>query len=72
MPRERWESAYLATSAILGEPLEDAMASLSEEGAVRCAELLRRLRAPSRDERARVLATAISEVARAVDAASLA
>lgn len=67
-----WESAYLGASAVLGEPLDAAMASLSGEGAARCADLEQRLRDPSREVRARAIAHEVSVVALAVDAMSLA
>jgi hypothetical protein len=66
-----WESAYFATSALLGEPLEASIASLGEAGPARAAELVEALRSPSREVRALALARAVSDVARAVDAMGL-
>jgi hypothetical protein len=67
-----WESAYLAISVVLGEPLEVLVAALGDEGTARATDLIQALRSPSRETRARALAHAVSEVARAVDAVSLA
>jgi hypothetical protein len=67
-----WEPAYLAVSVVLGEPLEVAVDSLGDEGMARAGALIEALRSPSRDTRARALAHAVSKVARAVDAVSLA
>ncbi len=67
-----WESAFLATGALLGEPLEATVASLGEAGRARATVLLEALRSPSRDARALALARAVSEVARAVDAMGVA
>jgi hypothetical protein len=66
-----WEPAYLAVSAVLGEPLDAAVASLQGGGGARAAVLLKALRSPLREARARALADALSEVALAVDAMSL-
>jgi hypothetical protein len=71
-PDRSWEPAYLAVSAVLGEPLDAAVAALGEGGATHAADLLKALRSPSREARARALAHAISEVAVAVEAMSLA
>jgi hypothetical protein len=73
-PDRSWEPAYLAVSAVLGEPLDAAMASLpggGGGGGTRVAALLKGLRSPLREARARALADALSEVALAVDAMSL-
>jgi hypothetical protein len=70
-PDRPWEPAYLAVSAVLGEPLDAAMASLPGGGGTRAAVLLKGLRSPLREARARALADALSEVALAVDAMSL-
>jgi len=71
-PDRPWEPAYLAVSAVLGEPVEAAAACLGGGGAARAAGLLEALRSPSRDARARALAQALSEVALAVESVSLA
>lgn len=72
-PDRSWEPAYLAVSAVLGEPLDAAMASLLDGGGggTRAAALLKGLRSSLREARARALADALSEVALAVDAMSL-
>jgi hypothetical protein len=71
-PDRSWEPAYLAVSAVLGEPLDSAVACLRDGGTAHAAELLKALRSPSREARARALADAISDVALAVDAMTLA
>jgi len=71
MSGESWGPAYLAVSAALGEPLEGAVASLGDEGAAQAAGLLKAMRSPSRDVRARALAQALEPLAVAVDAMSL-
>ncbi|MGO9836774.1 MAG: hypothetical protein ACLP1X_21475 [Polyangiaceae bacterium] len=67
-----WESAYLAISVVLGEPLDVVVAALGAARTAHARELIDALRSPSRETRAHALAHAVSEVARAVDAVSLA
>jgi hypothetical protein len=62
----RWESAFIAVSAALGEPLEVIVAELGS-AAVPDEPLLRALRAPSRVDRARALASRLCDVALAID-----
>jgi hypothetical protein len=68
---DRWEPAFLAVSAAVGEPLEAASRALGDDGAIHAAHLLRRLGAASRDARARSLARALSDVAVEIDAMRL-
>jgi hypothetical protein len=67
----RWEPAFVAVAALLGEPLDAIEVGLGE-GRQRAAELLRALRSNERVERARALATPLAEVAGALEAARLA
>jgi hypothetical protein len=72
---DSWQRAYFAVSAILGEKLDDAAASLVVAGAAptsRDEEFLVELRSPSRAVRAKAIARGLSEVALALDAARLA
>ena len=81
---ESWTSAYIATSAVLGEPLEAALASIAfaatgetdppERAALPApaAALVNMLRSGSREVRAQALARALSEVVLALDALRLA
>lgn len=66
-----WESTFLAVSAVLGEPLEASVGALGDEGAARAAAMLRGLRSESREQRARAIASGVSEVAVAIDAMRL-
>jgi hypothetical protein len=69
-----WQQAYFSVSAILGESLDDALASLSVECAVRAVpeeEFLAGLRSPSREVRAQAIARGLSHVLLALDAARL-
>lgn len=65
---DRWEPAFVAIAAIVGEPLEAALAALGDEGAAHAADLIHALRSTSKDARARALARVVSEVAVAIDA----
>ena len=81
---ESWSSAYIATSALLGEPLDATLASIAfaatgetdlQERAslpARAAALANTLRSGSREIRAQALARALSEVVLALDAMRLA
>jgi hypothetical protein len=65
---ERWEPAFVAVAAVVGESLDATIAALGDAGTAHAADLLRALRSTSRDTRARALARVVSEVAVAVDA----
>lgn len=68
----RWEIAFVAVSALLDEPLEAIVEALDDTGRAIASETLRALASNTREERARALARALSEVAVAVDALRLA
>ena len=73
--RAPWEGAFVAVSALLGEPLEAIAGALDDEGRARAGDTLRALASKSRearDGRARAIARAVSEVALAIDALRLA
>jgi hypothetical protein len=64
----RWETAFVALSALAGEPMEAALGALGESGAAHARDLSRALAATSKEARARALARAISDVVIAIDA----
>jgi hypothetical protein len=66
-----WESSFLAVSALLGEPLDASLSAAGDATTAEARELLRSLRAPSRDMRSRAIARALSRAAADVDAARL-
>lgn len=68
----RWEPAFVAVSAVLGEPREESIAAIGDAGVVHAAEIVRALRSESREARARAIARSLSEVAVAIEAARLA
>jgi hypothetical protein len=69
-----WEIAFVAVSAIVGEPADAVASALGDVGVGRASSLVRALdstaatAATSRETRARALARAISDVVLAVDA----
>jgi hypothetical protein len=63
----RWETAFVAVSAILGEPPDAVAGALGGPGMGHAADLVRALGASSREARARALARAASDVALAID-----
>jgi hypothetical protein len=65
---DRWEAAFVAVSAIAGEPPDAVASALGEGGMSRAADLVRALGATSKEARARALARAVSDVALAIDA----
>jgi hypothetical protein len=65
---DRWEPAFIAVGAVLGESLDATIVAIGDGGAAQAADLLRALRSTSRDVRVRALARVVSEVALAVDA----
>jgi hypothetical protein len=64
----RWEAAFVAASAIAGEPASAVASALGDAELARAADLVRALEAPSREARARALARAVSDVVLALDA----
>ena len=67
-----WRSAFLATSVLVGEPLDAAIGALGDAAAVGASPLLQELRSSSREARARAIARIMTSVASEVDAARLA
>jgi hypothetical protein len=59
-----WQEAFVAVSAVLGEPLEASISALGEVASMRVAALVSGLRSPSRSARAEAMARAATEVAR--------
>ncbi len=72
MSERDWETAFFATSAILGEPVEVSLASTGEPTTTEGAELVRALRSTLRERRARAIARVVSQVARELEATELA
>ncbi len=67
-----WQSGFLATSVLLGEPLETALASLAGRESAGARELSRELASPDRPSRARVVARVMAAVLASLDAATAA
>ena len=57
-----WEPAFLAVSLAVGESLDDSLAALGDRAAA-CAPLAERLRAESRELRARAIAEHLAPIA---------
>jgi hypothetical protein len=57
-----WKTSFVAMSAVMGEPLEDALATLEDAGDVSATPLVRTLRSSPRDERARAIAAVLLRV----------
>ena len=66
-----WRSAFLATSALAGEPLDAALGALGDASAVGASQLVAELRSASRELRARAIARVMTVVASEVDALGL-
>jgi hypothetical protein len=64
----RWETAFVAVSAIAGEPMEAVASALGESRWARTRDLARALASTSKDARVRALARAVSDVVLAIDA----
>jgi hypothetical protein len=69
-PAASWETAFVATSALLGEPLDRITAALGPSAAG-AKSLLTALQSPSREVRARALARGLSEAIVAVESSRL-
>ena len=67
-----WQSAYVAVSALLGEPLESATAALPSPPSTGAAELLGELASPSRTARVQALARATTSLLMSLDGESAA
>jgi len=65
-----WQSGFLATSVLLGEPLETALACIAGRETAGARELSRELSSPDRAARARVVARVTASVLAALDAAT--
>jgi hypothetical protein len=72
MSTREWQPAFLAASALLGEPLDAAIASLGDAGTLHAAPVVSDLRSPVREVRARAMARVLAEVTVALDAETLA
>ena len=65
-----WQTTFVAVSLLLGEPPE-AIAAALDDDVTEAESALRAMTAGSREDRARALARAVSEVALAIDAVRL-
>jgi hypothetical protein len=63
----RWEPAFVAVSALLGEPVETIVSVLGDDGAVHARSLLVALQSPSRETRTQGLAKSLVDVALDLD-----
>jgi hypothetical protein len=63
----RWEPAFVAVSALLGEPVETIRAALGDDGVARAGSLVVELQSSSRATRVQGLARGLVEVARDLD-----
>jgi hypothetical protein len=66
-----WETSFVAMSIALGGTVDDAKAALGEAGTVEASALLLALRDPSRANRAKALATAITAITLDIERARL-
>ncbi len=62
-----WQAAFLAVSAVLREPLDEASRALDEQARARATVLLGDLRSTSRETRARAIAQHLTDVVAAID-----
>ena len=62
-----WQSAFLAASALLGEPLATAIEALACDETAGAAELLRELSSSSKSARARTIARVMASVLASLD-----
>lgn len=62
-----WESAFLVTCAFLGDDADRAVAHLAPAGVERVAPMARVLRSGQKLDRARLLASEVDAVKRALD-----
>jgi hypothetical protein len=63
-----WQSGFLATSVLLGEPLETALACIAGRESAGARELSRELSSPDRASRARVVARVTAAVLASLEA----
>jgi hypothetical protein len=66
-----WQSGFLATSVLLGEPLETALACIAGRESAGARELARELASPDRASRARVVARVTTALLASLDAAGV-
>jgi hypothetical protein len=67
-----WQSGFLATSVLLGEPLEVATACIAGRESAGARELSRELSSPDRASRARIVARVAAALIASLDALELA
>ncbi len=63
----RWEGSFIAMSAALGEPLEEAALALGDTAFANASEIVRGLRSKNRSTRATAMAAALAVVASELD-----
>jgi hypothetical protein len=66
-----WEASFVAMTVLAGGTTDEAIASLTEDGARRAGDVLARLRDPKRAVRAAMLAEMAKDVVVAVDQVTL-
>ncbi len=66
-----WQHAFVATCAVLGEPIDAIVLALGDDHAARCGALFEALRSETRQVRARAMAQHLASVAADVDAMEL-
>jgi hypothetical protein len=64
-----WQSGFLAASALLGEPLDVAVASLAGRETAGARELVRELSSADKASRARAVARVAAEIMASIDEA---
>jgi hypothetical protein len=62
-----WEEAFVAVTAALEGTLDDAADALGDGGMVRASDVVRGLRSEAKGARAYALATALADVAKALE-----
>jgi mannose/cellobiose epimerase-like protein (N-acyl-D-glucosamine 2-epimerase family) len=67
-----WENAFVAMSVALGVSVDEARASLDDAALARVEPLVRRLRHPTREGRAKALATGLAHIMLAIEKTRLA
>ncbi len=64
---KNWEEAFVAMNAALDGTLDEASSALGDGGMMRASEIVRALGAETRGARAFALATALADVAKALE-----
>jgi len=62
-----WEEAFVAVTVALDGTLDDAASALGDGGMVRASDVVRGLRGETKGSRAYALATALADVAKALE-----